>query len=61
LLQKCAAQSLDAAGRWPHRNRQRRRRAAREQGWTPLLLISAAISLNLGIMNLLPIPILDGG
>jgi regulator of sigma E protease len=35
--------------------------AAREQGWTPLLLITAAISLNLGIMNLLPIPILDGG
>ncbi len=28
--------------------------AAREEGWTPLLLISAAISLNLGIMNLLP-------
>jgi len=35
--------------------------AAREEGWTPLLLITAAISLNLGIMNLLPIPILDGG
>ena len=35
--------------------------AAREQGWTPLLQITAAISLNLGIMNLLPIPILDGG
>ncbi len=35
--------------------------AAREEGWTPLLLISAIISLNLGIMNLLPIPILDGG
>ena len=35
--------------------------AAREDGWTPLLLITAAISLNLGIMNLLPIPILDGG
>jgi len=35
--------------------------AAREQGWTPLLGITAAISLNLGIMNLLPIPILDGG
>jgi regulator of sigma E protease len=35
--------------------------AAREKGWTPLLLITAAISLNLGIMNLLPIPILDGG
>lgn len=35
--------------------------AAREKGWMPLLLITAAISLNLGIMNLLPIPILDGG
>ncbi len=35
--------------------------AAREEGWTPLLLITAVISLNLGIMNLLPIPILDGG
>ena len=36
-------------------------RAAREQGWTPLLGITAAISLNLGVFNLLPIPILDGG
>jgi regulator of sigma E protease len=35
--------------------------AAREKGWIPLLGITAAISLNLGIMNLLPIPILDGG
>jgi regulator of sigma E protease len=35
--------------------------AAREEGWTPLLRITALISLNLGIMNLLPIPILDGG
>ncbi len=35
--------------------------AAREKGWSPLLEITAAISLNLGIMNLLPIPILDGG
>jgi regulator of sigma E protease len=35
--------------------------AAREEGWTPLLRITVAISLNLGIMNLLPIPILDGG
>src|ERR1019366_516745 len=35
--------------------------AAREKGWTPLLGITAAISLNLSIMNLLPIPILDGG
>lgn len=35
--------------------------AAQEQGWTPLLALSAAISLNLGIFNLLPIPIMDGG
>lgn len=35
--------------------------AASEKGWTPLLLLTAAISLNLGIFNLLPIPILDGG
>ena len=33
----------------------------REKGWTPLLGLTAAISLNLGIFNLLPIPILDGG
>ena len=36
-------------------------RAASEKGWTPLLELTAAISLNLGIFNLLPIPILDGG
>jgi regulator of sigma E protease len=35
--------------------------AAREPGWTPLLDLTAMISLNLGIFNLLPIPILDGG
>jgi regulator of sigma E protease len=35
--------------------------AARRKGWTPLMGLSAAISLNLGIFNLLPIPILDGG
>ena len=35
--------------------------AAREPGWTPLLGLTAMISLNLGIFNLLPIPILDGG
>src|SRR5689334_20196356 len=35
--------------------------AAMEKGWTPLLELTAAISLNLGIFNLLPIPILDGG
>jgi regulator of sigma E protease len=35
--------------------------AARAKGWTPLMGLTAAISLNLGIFNLLPIPILDGG
>jgi regulator of sigma E protease len=36
-------------------------KAAQKQGWMPLLELTAAISLNLGIFNLLPIPILDGG
>jgi regulator of sigma E protease len=35
--------------------------AVTEKGWTPLLSLTAGISLNLGIFNLLPIPILDGG
>jgi regulator of sigma E protease len=35
--------------------------AASEKGWTPILSLTSAISLNLGIFNLLPIPILDGG
>jgi regulator of sigma E protease len=35
--------------------------AAEQKGWTPLLALTAGISLNLGIFNLLPIPILDGG
>lgn len=35
--------------------------AAREKGWTPLLETTCRISLNLGLFNLLPIPILDGG
>jgi len=30
-------------------------------GWSPLLSEMSSISLNLGILNLLPIPILDGG
>jgi regulator of sigma E protease len=30
-------------------------------GWIPLFSLMAAISLNLGLLNLLPIPILDGG
>jgi regulator of sigma E protease len=32
-----------------------------EQGWLPLLLLMAQLSLNLGLLNLLPIPVLDGG
>ena len=32
-----------------------------EQGFTDLIVLMAIISLNLGIVNLLPIPILDGG
>ena len=35
--------------------------AAREKGWTPLLQLMSAISLNLAIFNLFPFPILDGG
>ena len=31
------------------------------QGFTSLLYITALISINLGVMNLLPIPALDGG
>jgi regulator of sigma E protease len=32
-----------------------------EQGWTSLVSLMASISLNLGLLNLLPIPVLDGG
>jgi regulator of sigma E protease len=35
--------------------------AVQEPGWTPLILLMSVISLNLGIFNLLPFPILDGG
>ncbi len=35
--------------------------AAEAKGWSPLIELTSAISLNLGIFNLLPIPILDGG
>jgi regulator of sigma E protease len=35
--------------------------AARQEGWMPLLTLMAMISLNLGVFNLFPIPILDGG
>ena len=30
-------------------------------GWLPLMMLMASISLNLGLLNLMPIPILDGG
>ncbi len=30
-------------------------------GWMPIIGTMAYISINLGIMNLLPFPILDGG
>ena len=35
--------------------------AASEAGWLQLFSLMAMISLNLGILNLLPIPVLDGG
>jgi regulator of sigma E protease len=35
--------------------------SAAEAGWIPLFTLLAMISLNLGLMNLLPIPVLDGG
>jgi len=30
-------------------------------GWKPIIILMSGISLNLGILNLLPFPILDGG
>jgi regulator of sigma E protease len=30
-------------------------------GWIPLITLMASISLNLGLLNLMPIPVLDGG
>jgi regulator of sigma E protease len=32
-----------------------------QEGWTNLLFFTALLSVNLGLLNLLPIPILDGG
>lgn len=31
-----------------------------QQGWVSLLLLAAALSANLGLFNILPIPVLDG-
>ena len=32
-----------------------------QEGWLPTIMLMATISLQLGVMNLLPIPVLDGG
>ena len=32
-----------------------------QAGWIALFSLMASISLNLGLLNLLPIPVLDGG
>jgi len=57
LQHKMSVQSIEG----PIRIGQAAGEAARSKGWTPLMGLTAAISLNLGIFNLLPIPILDGG
>jgi regulator of sigma E protease len=36
-------------------------RIAASQGWIALFSLMAVISLNLGLLNLMPIPVLDGG
>jgi regulator of sigma E protease len=35
--------------------------AAQQTSWIPLFTLMAMISLNLGLLNLMPIPVLDGG
>jgi regulator of sigma E protease len=35
--------------------------AAQQDTWIPLFTLMAMISLNLGLLNLMPIPVLDGG
>ena len=35
--------------------------ASAREGWVELFALMASISLNLGLLNLLPIPVLDGG
>ena len=35
--------------------------AAAQAGWISLFSLMAMISLNLGLLNLMPIPVLDGG
>ncbi len=54
---RMSARSVDGPlGIW-----QETSRAVQLPGWAPLAQLMALISLNLGIVNLLPIPILDGG
>ena len=35
--------------------------SAAQLGWLPLFEFMAMISLNLGLLNLMPVPVLDGG
>jgi regulator of sigma E protease len=35
--------------------------AAQERSWIPLFTLMAMLSINLGVLNLMPIPVLDGG
>jgi regulator of sigma E protease len=35
--------------------------AAQQPGWAPLMYLMAMVSLQLGLFNLFPFPILDGG
>jgi regulator of sigma E protease len=35
--------------------------SAAQAGWLPLFTLMAMISVNLGLLNLMPIPVLDGG
>ena len=35
--------------------------SAAKAGWIPLFTLMAMISLNLGLLNLMPVPVLDGG
>ena len=53
---KVSVTQLPAGGHRPHG-----RRAAEMKGWLPKFGLAGEISLNLGILNLLPFPILDGG
>ena len=57
VQRKVSIQQMDG----PLRIGQEAGRAAQKKGWVPLLELTAAISLQLGLFNLLPIPILDGG